>query len=180
VSKVVEVTDKNFKQEVMDSDLPIEVDFWAPWCGPCRMVSPVYDKLAEEYDGKFKFCKVNVDQNPVLAARFQVRSIPYQLFFADGERVDELLGAVPEKQIREMVDNVIASYPTDVAGRLKALAGAWKERNEQDSAKLMKWVEKARQAHGASNDGVLLKQAERIQSSSESLSSVLTEVEQAL
>ncbi len=180
MSKVVEVTDKNFKQEVMDSDLPVEVDFWAPWCGPCRMVSPVYDKLAEEYDGRFKFCKVNVDQNPVLAARFQVRSIPYQLFFAEGERVDEVLGAVPEKQIREMVDGVIASFPSDAAGRLKSLISAWKERNEQDSAKLEKWMGKARLAQVASKDGALLRQAERVQSSSDSLKGVLSEVAGAL
>jgi len=180
VSKVVEVNEKSFQQEVLNSDLPIEVDFWAPWCGPCRAVSPVYDKLASEYEGRFKFCKVNVDENPALAARFQVRSIPYQLFFSDGEKVDELLGAVPEKTIREMVDGVLSSYPTDAAGRLKSLVGAWKERHEQDSAKLQKWIDKARETKTASNDGALLEQAQRLQASGDSLKGVLSEVDQAL
>ena len=180
MSKVVEVDDRTFQQEVMNSALPVEVDFWAPWCGPCRAISPVYDKLAEEYEGQFKFCKVNVNKNPVLAARFQVRSIPYQLFFADGEKVHEVLGAVPEKAIREVVDGVMASNPTDPASRLKVLVEVWKERNTQDSAKLQKWMEKARQAAGESNDGALLEEAEQLQSFSDSLMQVLSGLEQKL
>ena len=178
MSKVVEVNEKNFQQEVMDSDLPVEVDFWAPWCGPCRSVSPVYDKLAEEYEGRFKFCKVNVDENQVLAAQFQVRSIPFQAFLADGEMVDELLGAVPEAAIREKVDAVIASHPADAAGRFKALVATWMEHNEDDSAKLKKWMEKAGQ--GEVDDGALLERAERLQSSSDSLKELLAELEPAL
>ena len=106
-SKVVEVTDATFDEEVLRSDLPTEVDFWAPWCGPCRMVGPVYDRLSEEYDGRFKFCKVNVDENPQTAMRYQVMSIPTQLFFKDGQVVDTMVGAAPEAQIRSRVEALL-------------------------------------------------------------------------
>ena len=110
MSKVIEVTDQTFEQEVLNSDLPTEVDFWAPWCGPCRMVSPIYDKLAEEYEN-FKFCKINVDENTEAAEKYQIMSIPMQMFFANGEKVDELLGAVPEQIIRSKVDDIIRRFP---------------------------------------------------------------------
>jgi thioredoxin 1 len=113
MSKVVEVTDQSFEEEVLRSDLPAEVDFWAPWCGPCHMVSPIYDKLAEEYEGKFKFCKINVDENQNIARKYQIMSIPMQLFFVNGKHVDEILGAVPEHTIRTMVDGILNSSATD-------------------------------------------------------------------
>jgi len=109
VSKVIEVTDQNFEEEVLNSDLPTEVDFWAPWCGPCMMVSPIYDKLAQEYDDRFKFCKMNVDENQRTAVKYQIMSIPMQMFFVDGQKVDEILGAVPERTIRTMVNGILKS-----------------------------------------------------------------------
>ena len=144
MSKVIEVTDQAFEQEVLNSDVPTEVDFWAPWCGPCLMVSPIYDKLAEEY-GNFKFCKINVDENPETARKYQIMSIPMQMFFANGEKVDELLGAVPEQVIRLKVGDVIQRFPVDEEGRLKVILSSWVEHNKQDSDKFRKWTEKVKQ-----------------------------------
>jgi len=116
MSEVVEVTDHNFEVEVLKSNLPTEVDFWAPWCGPCHMVSPIYDKLATEYEGRFKFCKINVDENQSTAVKYQIMSIPMQMFFVNGEKVEEILGAVPEHIIRTMVDGILKSSSTDKEG----------------------------------------------------------------
>jgi len=116
MSKIVQITDQNFEEEVLKSDLPTEVDFWAPWCGPCKMVIPIYEKLAEEYDGKFKFCMINVDENQRSAAKYEIMSIPMQMFFISGEKVDEILGAVPEHIIRAMVDGILKSAATDKEG----------------------------------------------------------------
>ncbi|MBN1190288.1 MAG: thiol reductase thioredoxin [Dehalococcoidales bacterium] len=107
MSKVVDVTDGTFETEVLKSDVPVEIDFWAPWCRPCLMVMPVYDKLSEEYDGKFKFCKINVDDNPIIAQKYQVMSIPNQKFFLGGKQVDEIIGASPEPMIRLKVDGIL-------------------------------------------------------------------------
>ncbi len=106
MSKVIEVTDQNFEEEVIRSDLPTEVDFWAPWCGPCVMVSPIYDKLSEEYEN-FKFCKINVDENPQMARKYEIMSIPMQMFFVSGQKVDEILGAFPEHVIRSKIEGIL-------------------------------------------------------------------------
>jgi len=112
MSKIVEITDQNFKEEVLESDLPTEVDFWAPWCGPCQMVIPIYEKLSEEYEGRFKFCMINVDENQRTAAKYQIMSIPMQMFFNNGEKIDEILGAVPESMIRTMVEDIRKKFPS--------------------------------------------------------------------
>ncbi len=103
----LDITDNSFDNEVLAFNGPVLVDCWAPWCGPCRMVGPIYDKLSEVYDGRFKFCKINVDENQVTAANYQVMSIPTQMFFHKGKKVDEILGAVPESVIREKVDSML-------------------------------------------------------------------------
>ena len=104
---VKDVTDQNFEEEVIKSTLPVLVDLWAPWCGPCRMVAPVIDKLAEKYDGRFKFCRLNVDENPKTAAGYRVMSIPTLMFFKDGKAVDTVIGAVPEQALQPKIESLL-------------------------------------------------------------------------
>ena len=101
------VTDSDFEQEVLESDTPVLVDFWAEWCAPCKMVAPVLDDLAEEYDGKIKFTKVDVDTNPQTAMKYGIRSIPTLLVFKDGSPVDQVVGAVPKAVIKKRLDSAL-------------------------------------------------------------------------
>jgi thioredoxin 1 len=104
---VTEVNDQNFESEVLKCNVPVVVDFWAPWCGPCRMIAPVTEKLAEEYADRVKFCKLNVDENPEMARKYRVMSIPLLLFFKDGQQVDSVLGAVPESMLQPKVKGLL-------------------------------------------------------------------------
>ncbi|MBW1678755.1 MAG: thioredoxin [Deltaproteobacteria bacterium] len=104
---VIEVIDQNFEEEVLKSELPVLIDFWAPWCGPCQMVSPVIEKLSEEYSGKLKFCKINVDVAQVTASKFGIMSIPTLMFFKNGQNVDQIVGTVPESGIKPKIDDLL-------------------------------------------------------------------------
>ncbi len=102
------VTKDNFEEEVLKSNVPVIVDFWAEWCGPCRVLSPIIEALGEEYSGKVKVCKVNVDEEPELSStKFQIMSIPTMKFFKDGHEVDELIGAAPKPTIEEKLKKLL-------------------------------------------------------------------------
>jgi thioredoxin 1 len=103
----VEFTDANFEQEVIKSELPVLVDFWAPWCGPCRMIAPSIEALSTEYAGKVKIGKLNSDDNPDVSAKFGIRSIPTLLIFKNGEVVNQLVGALPKDKIAEQLNRAI-------------------------------------------------------------------------
>lgn len=103
----LEITDANFEELVMNSDIPVVVDFWAEWCGPCRMIGPVIEEMATEYDGKAVIGKVNVDENPGVSAKFGVRNIPTILFVKNGEIADKSVGAVPKAQLTSKLDAIL-------------------------------------------------------------------------
>jgi len=118
MNEPIHVNDSTFENAVLQSPLPVLVDFWAPWCGPCRMVAPVLEKLAKEYAGKLVVAKVNTDENPEWATRFGVSGIPTMLFIADGEVVHEQVGAVPQQYLKQIVDKfleITAKSATPVA-----------------------------------------------------------------
>ena len=99
----IHVTDAAFEKSVLQSELPVVVDFWAPWCAPCKMVAPTLDKLAKEYAGEMIIAKVNTDENPEWAMKFGVQGIPTMLFIADGKVVHQQVGAMPEPMLRDVV-----------------------------------------------------------------------------
>jgi thioredoxin 1 len=104
---VIDITDQNFEEEVLKSDVPALVDLWAPWCGPCRMIAPVIERLAEKYDQKVKFCRLNVDENPKTATKFQVRSIPTLMFIKDGKVMETVVGAVGESALQPKIEALL-------------------------------------------------------------------------
>ncbi|MBH8554320.1 thioredoxin [Nostocaceae cyanobacterium CENA357] len=107
MSSAAQVTDSTFKQEVLDSDVPVLVDFWAPWCGPCRMVAPVVDEISVQYEGQLKVVKVNTDENPNVASQYGIRSIPTLMIFKDGVRVDMVVGAVPKTTLANTLEKYL-------------------------------------------------------------------------
>jgi thioredoxin 1 len=109
MSKIVEVNESNFEEEVKKSDIPVMIDFWAAWCGPCRMIAPFVDEASDVYDGKLKVAKVNVDNNQKIASEYAVMSIPAVMFFKGGEVIDQVIGAVPRKTLFDKIDKILAS-----------------------------------------------------------------------
>ncbi|MBT3310759.1 MAG: thioredoxin [Desulfobacterales bacterium] len=104
---VLEINDNNFETEVLQSEKPVLVDFWAPWCGPCKAISPVIEDLAGSFSDKIKFTKCNVDDNPVTPGKFEIRSIPTLIFFKNGEVIDQIVGMVPKTKLEEAINNII-------------------------------------------------------------------------
>ena len=107
MQNVKELTDDNFEEIVLKSEVPVLVDFWAPWCGPCRMLSPILEEIATEYVDTFNISKINVDENPIIATKYGIRNLPTMLFIKNGEMVDKQVGAVPKSVLVEKLKKVL-------------------------------------------------------------------------
>ena len=104
----IDVTDDSFEEDVLKAETPVLVDFWADWCAPCKMIAPVVEALAEEFDGKVKFTKLDVDSNPKVATNYGIRGIPTLLIFNDGQPVDQVVGAVPKSVLKSRLEEALA------------------------------------------------------------------------
>jgi thioredoxin 1 len=109
MSHPIEITDATFDQEVVKADTVVLVDFWAEWCGPCKIIAPIVEDLAKEYDGKVKFTKLDVDSNPRSATNFGIRGIPTLLIFKDGKPVDQVVGAVPKSVLKKRLEEALVA-----------------------------------------------------------------------
>jgi len=107
MSEAINVGEQTFDKVVLQSEIPVLVDFWAAWCGPCRMVAPVLDQIAAEHEGKIRIVKVNVDEEPALAAQYRITSIPAMKVFKGGEEVREIIGAMPKQQLEEQLEGIL-------------------------------------------------------------------------
>lgn len=107
MSQVIHLTDSTFQQEVLESSIPVVVDFWATWCAPCRIIAPIVEEIAKEYDGKLKVCKIDVDSNPNTAIAYGVRSIPTLLYFKNGKLIGQTIGAVSKNKIIEQIEKLL-------------------------------------------------------------------------
>ena len=105
---IVQITDDNFETEVIRSNLPVLIDFWAPWCGPCKSIAPVIEELAREYDGRIKVAKLNVDENPVTPSRYAVRGIPNLLILKGGTVKEQIVGVVPKSRLVDAIERALA------------------------------------------------------------------------
>lgn len=107
MSKPIAIDDSNFEKEVLKAKMPVLVDFWAAWCGPCRMVAPIIDELAKEYEGKIVFGKVDVDQNPKIASKYGIMGIPTLIIFKDGKPVSQMVGSKPKSELKRSLSSVL-------------------------------------------------------------------------
>lgn len=106
-SNLIHVNDRNFSSEVLQSDIPVLVDFWATWCGPCQAISPIVEELAKEFTGKVKVAKLNVDENPITPSQYGIRGIPTLILFKRGKILDQIVGSVPKSRLKAMVEKAL-------------------------------------------------------------------------